>query len=159
MSVVIQIVIFRLWRRVVWFVHKCLGQKFCYRLQSRSEDNHNAMKLYRVAHTRLSHFNSRVQKVSVGSAPPCIYLYSSQKGGHSDPPSSLRTCRRRQHISTRRRYHRTALHGVTKPQKCKTNNSSFCCSLSRVYERTAATCLPVTGRRGSGTGGLPAHGE
>jgi len=83
-----------------------------------------------------------------------------RKGGHSDPPSSLRPCRWRQPISPKRRYPPTALHGVTKHELCTVNSSSFCCSLSRVLERTAAACEPLYPTwRGGGTGGLPAHGE
>ena len=65
-----------------------------------------------------------------------------RKGDHSDQPSSLRPCRWRQQISPRRRYHRTALHGGTKPKQCTVHSSSFCWSLSPVRETTADASDP-----------------
>ena len=54
-------------------VQQYFGEKFCYNIQCRIEDSHNTNKLYRMAHSRLSYFNTLVQNVSVGSAPTCIY--------------------------------------------------------------------------------------
>jgi len=120
--------------------------------------SHSAIKLYRVAHS-FCHISILVCKQYLSAVRHSVYR-GCRKGGHSDTPSSLRPCRWRQQISPRRLYLRTELHGVIKPQQCTVNSSSFCCSLSRVRERTAAACEPLyPWRKGGGTGGLPAHGE
>lgn len=151
--------IFRLWRRVVWCAYSSVlvrNYVTIFRVAVRTITIRSNYTGWRTADCHISILVCRKYQSAVRHS---VYR-GCRKGGHSDPPSSLRPCRWRQHISPKRRYPRAALHGVTKQQQYTVNKSSFCCSLSRVPERTATACEPVyPWRRGGGTGGLPAHGE
>jgi hypothetical protein len=158
-AVVIQIVIFRLWRRVVWCVYGSASVR-------------NSVTSFRVAVRRIT----MQSNYTGGSRPTVTFQYSCANGmsrlcatlyfevagklvtqtipHHFDPAGGGSKFLR--DVSTPLQHYTVSQN----PNSAQFNSFSFCCSLSPVRKTTAAACDPLNRRRKwDETGGLPAHGE